>query len=200
MTIYNIGKSCLELQAKNTKIELLEQENAKASQEVRAKDIKIQSFYKEITKLSQDKEDLQINSSHDVENALQSQKDNLNEKHKIILQNYSERIKVKYKETFDKAAIFYESEIRSLKCLQEKIDFLSTENEHLKKKVSLLQHENFLITENSRLKDQLSVSRSLKDVQREPVDLSLKGETLPSLVPYLDTLQKLRQAGGLKPD
>ena len=56
------------------------------------------------------------------------------------------------------------------------------------------------MTENSRLKDHISVSQSLKDVQKEPVDLSTKGQTQPSLVPYLDTLKELRQREGLKPD
>ena len=73
--------------------------------------------------------------------------------------------------------------------------------DNLKKKFSLLQHErNSLETENKRLRDQPAVPRSLKDVQLQPVDLSTNRGTLPSLVPYLETLKKLRQAGGLEPD
>ena len=88
-----------------------------------------------------------------------------------------------------------------MKPLEKKIANLCSENEQLKTKVSLLQHErNFYISENKSLKDQPAVPRSLKDVQREPIDLTTHGGTLPSLVPYLETLKKLRKAGGLQPD
>ena len=84
MTLYNIGKSSQELQAKDTNIEILETKIAKASEELRAKDSKIQSLNKEIAKINQDNKNLQINSIHDLESALQSQKD-----------HHSERIKRK---------------------------------------------------------------------------------------------------------
>ena len=92
----------------------------------------------------------------------------------------------------------------SLKPSQEKILSISTENGNLKKNVSLLEKErNFFKSESIRLKDQPAVRSSLKGVQLEPIDLSSSnGEsstTLPSLVPYLDTLRMLREAGGLQP-
>ena len=61
----------------------------------------------------------------------------------------------------------------SIKPLQEEITLISTENENLKKKVSLLAKErNFFDRENRRLKDQPAVLVSLKGVQLKPIDLS----------------------------
>ena len=50
----------------------------------------------------------------EIEKALESQKSHLEERHQLILKNYSEQNKAKYKENFDKAVNFYKSEISDL--------------------------------------------------------------------------------------
>ena len=176
MTLYNTGKSSQELHAKDNKIKILETKIAKASEELWAKDSKIQSLNTEIAKINQDNKDLQINSIHDLENALQSQKDHLNKKHIVILQNYSERIKGKYKETFDKAVNFYESEIKSLKCL-------------LESNVSRLDYKSHGLD--------LRKSRNAV-VPPEASNLNMK--TSSSVSHYRDRLKLLPEAGGLNND
>ena len=123
---------------------------------------------------------------HDKKASLAAQKLHYIERHKQILDKLTERFA-------DKLTV-------SLKPLQEKNHLISTENEILKKKVSLLQKErNFFESENIRLKDQPAVRVSLKGVQLEPIDLSRttkkSSTTLPSLVPYMDRLKMIREAG-----
>ena len=84
----------------------------------------------------------------------------------------------------------------NLKSLENKIQSTLKENENLKKKVSLLERErHFLEAEKKRP----AVFSSLKVIQKEPMDLSSKEETLPQLLPYLDKLRMLCEAGGLQP-
>jgi len=103
MTVYNINK---------------------ATEKLQATDIKMQDLEKEISILNKQNKDLLNNSMHETEKALELQKRRLNEKHQLILKNYSEQNKAKYKDNFDKVVNFYKSEIASLK------DLLETEKCH----------------------------------------------------------------------
>ena len=61
--------------------------------------------------------------------------------------------------------------------LRDKITSLSTENEKARKKIILLEHEKkFYVDENKRIKEQPFVSRSLKNVQLHPINLSRTAE------------------------
>ena len=162
----------------------------KAKQVNETKDIKIDLLEKEIDKLNDINKELRLNCARDTENALILQKHELNEKHKIILREYSENLKIKYKINFDNAIKSYKNEIASLK------------NKLAEEKSSRLA---------------LSTRRPIYSPGRytDPADLSLKGETtypassntssnvdrtFPAHVPYLEKLRKLRETAGLKPD
>ena len=58
-------------------------------------------------------ENLLNNSIQEVELALNSQKDQLNKRHKSILQSYLENIKEKYKQNFDTMIYLYITEIKN---------------------------------------------------------------------------------------
>ena len=81
MTHYNIEKSKIELR------EVLE-----------AKDSKIEMLEIEIVKIKKENKVLSSNCTQEVEKALKIQSQKLNEKHKLILQSHSEKLKSKYKE------------------------------------------------------------------------------------------------------
>ena len=83
----------------------------KAREELYNKDKKIELLEKEIAGLKQDSVDLKQH----LYNQLKMQKHNLNEKHKVILRDYSEDLKAKYKENFDSAVNIYLAEISALK-------------------------------------------------------------------------------------
>ena len=66
----------------------------------------------------------------------------------------------------------------------------------MKKNMASLEKErNFFKSENDRLKELPAVCSSRKRVQLEPIDLRTSRDTLLSLLPYLDQLKILHEAG-----
>ena len=207
MTLYNIAKASEELQARDSKINKLQTEIAKLNKEnqnILSISIQLKQdstvAMKSIGTLQQEnlqlkQENLKVKESidtfeQDKKAALAAQKERHINRHNQILNKVSERFA-------DKLNV-------SLKPLQEQILLISTENENLRKKLSLLEKErNFFVCEYMQHKDQPAVHSSLKGVQQAPIDLSSSnGEfftTFPSLVQYLDRLKMLREAGGLQP-
>ena len=88
---------------------------AKAKEVNEIKDYEIELREKEIHNLNIINKELHDTYANDIENALTLQKQDLNEKHKIILQNYTVKLKANYTKSFDNAIKSYQTEIASLK-------------------------------------------------------------------------------------
>ena len=88
---------------------------AKAKEVNEIKDYEIELREKEIHNLNVINKELRDDYASDIENALTLQKQDLNEKHKIIMKNYTEDLKASYTKTFDSAVKSYQKEISLLK-------------------------------------------------------------------------------------
>ena len=102
MTQFNLKKS----NERQIYFETIEIENKILKQENKL----LNNCNEEIMKVN---EKLLNNSIQEVELALNSQKDQLNKRHKSILQSYLENIKEKYKQNFDTMIYLYITEIKN---------------------------------------------------------------------------------------
>ena len=131
MTIYNIAKARMEFQKRNKYIETLQTETIHLKVEILDLQVVQDTLKKENEDLKVENsefksslEKLESTHSEKMKEALQTQKDDLSKKHKVILKNYSGELKSKYEESYNISINNCKSETSKLKI---EIQRLSTE-------------------------------------------------------------------------
>ena len=182
-----MGKLC---QQRRSRARMTRYNITKAKEAIEAKDIKIVVLEKEINKLKGENKDVCFSNKKDIEKALALQKQKLNEKHKEILQKYSDDLKIKYKKNFDDMVEHFQSEISSLK-----------RNLEIEKATRLSLNIKRPVYSPGRYSDNVEIStkRSSNLCTDNASDVwavnTMKPDNVgrsPNRVPYLDTMEQLR--------
>ena len=191
-----MGKLC---QQRRSRARMTRYNITKAKEAIEAKDIKIVVLENEINKLKGENKDVCFSNKKDIEKALALQKQKLNEKHKEILQKFSDDLKIKYKKNFDDMVEHFQNEISSL---QKTLEIEKATRLSLNIKRPVYSPGRYTETDSVEIDTKRSPNLNT-DNASDALAMNTKADNVdrfPNRVPYLDTMEQLRKEFGIKPD